>query len=157
VQAGISEAELAWHYGGASACLYATYDEVAGDIYEEFAAALASERGWYDALRAGGVALMRRLSARPAEARLCFAEIFRGDLELLRRREASRRRMVGLFVRELGRRRDEPELFRVQLELLIGASFQAIATAVSERRVEELERLMPELESRAYVFEPAPI
>lgn len=153
----MSGAALAEHYGGAAGCLYATYEEVATAIHDDFAIALASELKWYDALRAGSVGLLRRLSDRPAEARLCFAEILQGDYELLRRREASRRRLVGLFVRELGRRRDEPELVRMQLELLIGACFQAIATAVAAGEGSELERLAPELESRAFVFEPDPV
>ena len=116
---------------------------------------MSPELGWYDALRAGGVALLRRLSARPAEARLCFAEILHGDYELLRRRQASRRRWLGLFVRELGRRREQPELVAVQLELLIGACFQTIAAGVADHQLGELERLFPELESRAFVFEPS--
>lgn len=152
--AGVDLATLSQHYGDASGALCATYDEVAAAIYEEIADALASERGWYDALRAGGLALLRHLNTHPAEARLCFAEIHKGDHQLLRRRASSRRRLVSLFVRELGRRREEPELYAVQLELLIGASFQAIATAVSEGSVEQLEQLAPELESRAFVFEP---
>lgn len=152
---GLDGRALAAHYDSAASCLYATYEEVAGGIYQDFARAMAAQPGWYDALRAGGLTLLHRLTARPAEARLCFAEILHGDYELLRRREASRRRLVTLFVRELGRRHQEPEQYRMQLELLIGACFQAIAAAVAERRAAELERLFPELESRAYVFEAA--
>lgn len=153
--AGVEETALVEHYGGVAGCLHATYDEVAVGIYEAFADAMASQPGWYDALRAGSLALLRRLSDEPAEARLCFGEIPQGDHELLRRRASSRRRLLALFVRELGRRREDPELYAVQLELLIGASFQAIAAAVSEGRLEQLEHLAPELESRAFVFEPA--
>ncbi len=152
-QAGLDPADLREHYETASACLYATYEDVAAAIYEDFAAALASERGWYDGLRAGAVALLRRLTAHPAQARLCFAEILHGDYELLHRREASRRRLVALFVSELGRRREQPELFSMQLELLIGACFQTIAAAVTDHGEQPLESLVPELESRAQVFE----
>lgn len=153
--AGISVERQREHYPNARACLHATYDEVAAAIYEDLAVALRSQPNWYDALRASGIALTRRLSDRPAEARLCFSEIFQGDFELLRRHAASRRRLVNLFVRELGHRREDSESFAVQLELLIGASFQTIASAVGERRVDQLEALMPELETRAHVFEPA--
>lgn len=146
--------DLREHYGTAPGCLYATYDEVAAAIYVDFSIALASEPRWSDALRAGALALLARLRARPAEARLCFAEIFQGDYELLRRREASRRRLVNLFVRELGRRRDHPEAVAVQLELLIGSGFQAIAGALRDRGLDELDGLARELEARAYVFEP---
>jgi hypothetical protein len=128
---------------------------VARGIYEDFAVAFAAEPGWRRGLRRGGVSLLRRLGARPAEARLCFVEVLHGDLELRRRRDANRRRLVDLFVAELGRRRDHPEHFRMQLELLIGAGFQAIAFEVARGKVDRLAALEPELVTRAFVFEPA--
>jgi hypothetical protein len=151
--AGLTLAELHAHYLTAADCLYDTYDAVALSIYEDFERAFATEPGWRDALRLAGTTLLDRMAARPAEARLCFAEVIRGDHELLRRREASRRRLHVLFVRELGRRRDQAELFEMQLELLIGAGFQAIAAAVAGDRIERLPTLNVELESRALVFE----
>lgn len=153
-ESGLIPERVVEHYRTATECLYDTYEEVAASIYEDFAAAFAAVSGWRDALRRVSVTLLSRMAAHPAEARLCFAEILQGDYELLRRREASRRRLVQLFVTELGKRRDEPELFEMQLELLIGAGFQAIAAAVAEDRVAELESLASELESRAFVFEP---
>jgi AcrR family transcriptional regulator len=142
------------HYPAPSDCLYDTYDEVARSIYQDFRAAFASEPGWRNALRLASRTLLRRLVDRPAEARLCFAEILHGDYELLRRRELNRRRLVGLFVGELRRRCDYPEPYGMQIELLIGASFQAIAGAVAEGRLADYQRLAAELESRAVVFEP---
>ena len=85
---------------------------------------------------------------------LCFAEMLHGDHELLRRREASKRRLLRLLVRELGKRRANAHLVQIQLELLIGAGFQAIAALVADDRIRELEAIMPELESRAHAFEP---
>jgi hypothetical protein len=153
------DADLPWgtieaHYPTASDCLYATYEEVARSIYQDFRAAFAAERAWRDGLRLATKTLLRRLVERPAEARLCFAEILHGDYELLRRRELSRRRLVRLFIREVRRRCDYPEPYTMQIELLIGASFQAIASAVAEGRLAEYETLAAELESRAFVFEP---
>jgi AcrR family transcriptional regulator len=142
------------HYPTVAACLYDTYEKVAYSIYKDFATGFAAVPGWRNALRHVGATLLRRMAANPAEARLCFAEILQGDYELLRRREASRRRLISLFVRELGKRRDRPEDFRMQLELLIGSTFQAIASAVAEDRLDEFEQLASELESRAFVFEP---
>lgn len=142
------------HYEDASDCLYATYEEVSEGIYEDFARCFAFEPGWRRALMLAARTLLARLAAAPAEARLCFVDILRSDHELLRRRNLSRRRLVDLFVRELGRRRDDPEQFRVQLELLIGAGFQAIAAAVESGDVQGLPGIEPELESRAFVFEP---
>lgn len=43
----------------------------------------------------------------------------------------------------------------MQLELLIGAAFQAIAAGVNSGNITELPEMMPELTSRAYVFQPA--
>ena len=43
---------------------------------------------------------------------------------------------------------------KMQIELLIGAAFQAIATAISTGQIADLPDKMPELTSRAYVFEP---
>jgi AcrR family transcriptional regulator len=143
------------HYPNASDCLYDTYEEVALSIYEDFVAAFAAEQRWHDALRLAVRTLVQRMADRPAEARLCFAEILLGDYELLRRREASRRRLLELFVREHARRCDYPEHSPVHMELLIGAGFQAIASAVAEERVAQRETLAAELESRALIFEPA--
>jgi hypothetical protein len=44
----------------------------------------------------------------------------------------------------------------MQLELLIGASFQMISSAVAEGRIDELPELEDELISRANVFQPVP-
>jgi hypothetical protein len=154
-RAGLEPVQARAHYADATACLYATYDAVALSIYEDFAHAFAAETGWRKGLRRAGVTLLKRLSARPAEARLCFVEVLYSDHELRRRREANRRRLVDLFVSELGRRRDHPERFRMQLELLIGAGFHAIAHAVARGKVDKLAALEPELATRAFVFEPA--
>lgn len=151
---GRSEGEVKSHYSTASACLYDTYEEIALSVYHDFAGAFAAERGWRDGLHMATVTLLRRMAARPAEARLCFTEILHGDHELLRRRDASRARLVRLFLRERGKRCGDADAVQMQLELLIGASFQAIAAAVAEDRVVDLEELAPELKERASVFEP---
>jgi hypothetical protein len=151
-RAGIDVAE---HYDGARACLYDTYQHVALSIYHDFERCFAEVPGWRRGLMLAGHTLLGRLAERPAEARLCFIEILRGDHELLRRRDASRRRLVDLLVRELGRRHEHPEQFRMQLELVIGAGFQAIATAVETGEVEVLTGLEPELKTRAFVFATA--
>ena len=152
---GLCIDEIAEHYHDAGTCLYEAYEEVSYGIYQDFQRSFAAEQGWRRALMLGSHTLLTRLAARPAEARLCFVEILRGDHELLRRRNQARRRLVDLFVVELGRRRDDPEQYRMQLELLIGAAFQAIAAAVATGDLAELPGLEPELVSRAFVFEPA--
>jgi hypothetical protein len=143
------------HYPSSSVCLSETYEEVSRSVLDDFKAAFEAEKGWRDALTAGARRLLERMAAHPAEARLCFQEILRADHELLRRRDAARKRMVDLFVRELRRRQRDGPVPRTQLELLIGAGFQAIATAVAEDRNARLPELLAELTSRAYVFEPS--
>jgi AcrR family transcriptional regulator len=153
-EAHLSPEHFNAHYPTASACLCDTYEEVARRIYEDFAAAFAAEQGWRDALRVATTTLVRRMAAFPNEGRLCFAEILQGDYELLRRREASRQRLLRLFSRELKRRCDYPEPVTMQLELLIGGGFQAIASAVAEDRLlTESETLAADLESRMFVFD----
>jgi hypothetical protein len=154
VRTGLVEEQVRAHYSDVASCLYATYEEVSDSIYEGWADVFAKVPGWRRALAAGARRLLERLACNPGEARLCFVEILRSDHEMLRRRDASRRRLVELFVRELGRRREQPEQFRVQLELLIGATFQAIGAAIAAGDVTSLPALAPELEQRAYVFEP---
>ena len=145
---------LGAHYQTVQSCLHDTYDHVARSVYQEFAAAFAAEQGWEDALRLAAGTLLRRMAARPDEARFCFIEVLRGDHELLRRRDASRRRLIALLVQELGRECEQPQHFALQLELLIGSSFQTIATSIAHGEVAHLPALQPELESRAYVFAP---
>jgi AcrR family transcriptional regulator len=154
-EAGLTSDEVRAHYPSAADCLSASYEEVSRSILDDFASAFAAEAGWRNALTSAARTLLERMAARPEEARLCFQEVLRGDHELLRRRDEARGRMVDLFVRELRRRQGRWRVPRTQLELLIGAGFQAIAAAVAEGRVHELLELLPELTSRAYVFEPA--
>jgi AcrR family transcriptional regulator len=154
-QAGLTPDEVRAHYPSAADCLSESYEEVSRSIRDDFAAAFAAEARWRDALTTAARRLLERMAARPEEARLCFQEVLRGDHELLRRRDEARRKMVDLFVGELGRRKGNWRVPRTQLELLIGAGFQDIAAAVAEGRVVGLPELLPELTSRANVFEPA--
>lgn len=142
------------HYPRTAGCLYDTYEEIASSIHEDFAAAFAAEPDWYVALAIAGRTLLERMAEHPEEARFCFVEVLRGDHELARMRADSRRRLVDLFAGELGARCAMEGVPRMQLELLIGAAFQAIAAAVDTGNIDELPGLMPELTSRAYVFQP---
>lgn len=155
--AGISEARARRHYDSAAECVWDTYEVVARSIYEDFAAAFGAQPGWRAALAAAAHRLLARMAAHPDEARLCFVEAPRGDHELLRRRVRSRQRLVSLFARELHRRRRQPGggVPEMQLELLIGAGFQAIAASVAEGSASELPAMEPELHARARVFEPS--
>jgi hypothetical protein len=152
LEAGLSDGPTLPHYATARSCLYETYEYVSRSIYQDFAAAFAAEPSWSDALRRATETLLRRMAARPHEARFCFLEVLRGDHELLRRRDTNRRRLLSLFTREHAIRRGHTEVSEMQLEMLIGASFQTIAAYVASGNSTALPRLGPELESRASVF-----
>jgi hypothetical protein len=154
LRSGLGFEVLDAHYASAADCLYDAYEEVSRSIHQDFAAAFAAEPSWYEGLALAGRTLLARLASDPDEARFCFVEVLRGDHELARLRADSRRRLVDLFVSEL-RRRCDNEVPRMQLELLIGAAFQAIASAINGGNITELPGIMPELTSRAYVFQPA--
>jgi hypothetical protein len=154
-EAGVSVEEAGEHYATASDALYDTYEELAQAVLEDFRSAFGVEQSWRPALQLGGRILLERMAARPAEARFLFIEAPRGDHELQRRRIVARRRLVQLFAAELhGRTDGEDVVPQLQLELLIGAGFQAIAAAVESGDCTELPELEPELVSRAHVFEP---
>lgn len=142
------------HYPTACACLHDAYDALARSVHDDFARVFAGEPAWGEALRLATHNLLARMANQPHEARLYFVEVLRGDHELLRRRESARRRLVTLFERELGRRRGDVPRSRMQVELLIGSAFQAIAAAVDRDGPVGLPALGPELEQRAFVFEP---
>ena len=153
--AGIDAVELRRHYATEAECLYDTYEEIAHDVRDVIAAAFAQVPSWPDALTLVGKRLLAWMAERPAEARLCFIEILRGDREMLRRRDAERQRTIDLFVREHRRRGHREDLPELQLELLVSAGFRAIGAAVAEGPVAALPELEPELVSVAEVFEPA--
>jgi hypothetical protein len=152
LEAGLKGGPTLPHYVTARSCLYETYELLSRSIYGDLAAAFAAEPSWSDALRLAAATLLRRMAARPHEARFCFVEVLRGDHELLRRCDANRRRLLSLFMREHGTRRGHTEACEMQLEMLIGTSFQTIAARVARGEIGALPALGPDLESRASVF-----
>lgn len=156
-QAGLTVDQVDAHYPTAFACLHDAYDALARSIQDDFARVFAAEPAWGEALRLAAHNLLGRMANQPHEARFYFVEVLRGDHELLRRREAARCRLIALFERELSRRRGDVPRSRMQVELLIGSAFQAIAAAVERDGPDELPALGPELEQRAFVFEPVAV
>jgi AcrR family transcriptional regulator len=129
---GGEPAEVAAHYATSRECIYETYDEVAGDLRREMMEAFEDRSDWQEGFEAGRRRMLERLAANPAEARLCFVEPLRGDRGLRRRRDASRRSMVDFLTREYARSGDGTGMRPIQIELLIGAGFQAISRAVAQ-------------------------
>jgi AcrR family transcriptional regulator len=150
----LTPAQLRSHYPTVQACLCDTYEEVSMDLLAIIADAFARSRSWSDALTSGVGGVLRRLERCPAEARLCFVEVLRGDRELLRRRENMRRLMVELLTAEHDIRNDAGQLSTMQHEMFVGATFQLISSRVEDGQIDALPELAPELAELAGIFEP---
>lgn len=144
----IPTAEVARHYPDISQCLYETYDSVVSDILLGLMELVREGSDWQAGFERARWAMLERLAANPAEARLCFVETLRGDRELRRRREVTRRRVVDFLTQEHKRRQPEEGLPDMQFEMLIGAGFQAISSAVSSEEIDltELEAQLAEVQ-----------
>lgn len=153
---GLSPDEVGRHYATVSECLYETYDETACDILRDMVEAFAEAGGWQSGFELSRRRLLERMAARPAEARLCFVETVRGNRELRRRRDVTRRWVVEFLTREYAQRRHEEELPPLQIELLIGAGFQTISSAVADGD-DELIELDGKLAAIAGFFIPEPV
>lgn len=154
---GLSPDEVGRHYGTVSECLYETYDETACDVLRDMVDAFGEADGWQSGFELSRHRLLERMAARPAEARLCFVETVRGDRELRRRRDVTRRWLVEFLTREYTRRRHEEDLPPLQIELLIGAGFQTISSAVAEGDGDHLIELDGKLAEIAGFFIPEPV
>ena len=152
---GMSASEVNEHYRTAADCLYDTYDWVVYDVLRDLQEAFAEGDDWQSGFELSRRRLLEGLSARPAQAWLCFVETTRGDRELRRRREMTRRSIVGFLTREYERRNWDEPLPSIQLEMLIGAGFQLISTAVAEGDVADLVELEAQLEQVQGCFIPS--
>jgi len=152
-EAGLVRGEAAEHYATAAACLHATYEEVsdslAADLLGAFSAAIRCETGLYVTWRR----LLERLAAHPDEARLCFLETLGGDRELRRRRERRRRWVVDFLAGQRARSGASELSSKLQIELLIGATFHEISAAGAAGRAAELPALEPRLSELARLFD----
>jgi AcrR family transcriptional regulator len=153
-QTGLTRDEVRDHYPSVEDCLNDTYEEVSLDLLAMLAESFARGRSWSDGLVRGGARVLARLAHRPAEARLVFVEVLRGDRELLWRRESMRALMVQLLTSEHSARSEREDLPAMQHEMLVGASFQLISSRVADGQIDELPELGPELAELAGIFEP---
>ncbi len=153
--AGLAHEDAVDHYSTPVACLHATYEEVAETIATDFMAAFSTAVSWESALGTARRRLLMHLASHPAHARLCFVETLGGDRELRRLRERRRRSTVDFLVR----RRREPggprRWSRLQIELLVGATFHEISAAVAAGGVNDLPTLEPRLADLARMFDPS--
>jgi hypothetical protein len=108
---------------------------------------------WQERFELSRKRILERLALNPAEARLCFVETLRGDRGLRRRREIHRRSMVDFLTRE-ARGADGDGMRPIQIELLIGAGFQAISAAVAQDGGVDLAELSPTLADLEGCFLP---
>lgn len=149
-RAGSQPAAVAAHYATSSECVYETYDEVAHDLRREMMDAFDDGSDWQEGFELSRKRIVERLALNPAEARLCFVETLRGDRGLRRRRDVNRRAMVDFLTREYARSANGDGMRPIQIELLIGAGFQAISTAVAQDGgvdLTELDGTLADLES----------
>lgn len=146
--------ELRRHYPTVQACVCDTYERVSMDLLGILADSFGRTGSWSDALASGVVRVLARLARRPAEARLCFVEVLRGDRELLWRRENMRRLTIELLSAEQRNRNDTVQLSDMQHEMFIGASFQLISSRVTDGQIDALPDLGRELAELTGVFEP---
>lgn len=151
---GGQPAEVAAHYATSSECIYETYDEVACDLLREMVDAFGEGSDWHSGFVIARGRILERLAANPSEARLCFVETLRGDRELRRRRVINRRAIVDFLTREHARSANGDGLRPIQVELLIGAGFQAISGAVARDGVVDLAELDSRLEALEGCFLP---
>ena len=152
---GVSASEVSEHYRTAADCLYDTYDRVVANVLRDLRESFAQGDDWQTGFELSRRRLLEGMSARPAEAWLCFVETTRGDRELRRRREMTRRSIVEFLTREYERRNWDDPLPPIQLEMLIGAGFQVISTAILEGDVVDLVDLEAQLEQVQGCFIPA--
>lgn len=153
-RAGFTMAEVSEHYPTAAGCLYDTYDEVVCKVLRGMVDAFAEGSDWQSGFELSRRRMLDWMSANPAEARLCFVETVRGDRELRRREDVTRRWVVEFLVSEHHRLGDGEELPIMQIEMLIGAGFHTISTAVAEGGAPELGDLEPKLAEVAGFFIP---
>lgn len=154
--AGLPDGEAVQHYARPATCLHEAYLEVCDRAAAEFSSAFTAERSWASAFDLGRSRVLAYMAAHPAEARLCFVEALRGDRELRRLREARRRGLIGFLFEERARRGGAEDGSRLPIELLLGATFHEISTAVAAGATADLPALEPRLRQLAALFEPAP-
>ena len=150
----LTPAQLRRHYPTAQACVCDTYERTSMDLLGILADSFARSRSWSEALTSGVARVLGRLARSPAEARLCFVEVLRGDRELLWRRENMRRLTIELLTAEQHNRGDAEHLSEMQHEMLVGASFQLISSRVADGQIDELPDLGRELAELTGLFEP---
>lgn len=151
---GLAASDVLHHYATPADCIYETYDEVVCDVLRDMVAAFDEGSDWQCGFEISRRRLLERMADNPAEARLCFVETARGDRELRRRRDVTRRWIIEFLAREHQRRQEQEALPEIQFEMLIGAGFQTISGAVADGDAAELSELEPKLAAIAGYFVP---
>ena len=145
-RSGLPCQEVPGHYDTPSECVYATYDELSARIALDMADAFSQASSWEAGFALARERLLRRMAEHPAEARLCFVEVLRGDDRLRMRRVETRRWIVEFLASQQREREPSEPLSEVQVEMMVGAGFQAISAAVSAAKdTAELEQRLTEL------------
>lgn len=145
-QASLPPEEVAAHYPVLASCLHEGYEEEASDLVRTVVEGYEDGADWQSGFERSRADLVEWVSTHPAGARLFFVEAVRGDRELRRRRDRTRRKIVEFFAGEYARSANGNAVPLLQIELLIGAGFQLISGAIGHGEAAQHE--MPALEQR---------
>ena len=91
-QASLPPEEVAAHYPVLASCLHEGYEEEASDLVRTVVEGYEDGADWQSGFERSRADLVEWVSTHPAGARLFFVEAVRGDRELRRRRDRTRRR-----------------------------------------------------------------
>jgi hypothetical protein len=157
-EAHVSNESVAAHYPVPASCLHEAYEEQASDLVRTVVGGYEDGTDWQSGLERSRAQLIEWLSEHPAGARVFFVEALRGDRELRRRRDLTRRQIVEFLTGEYARSANGGGVPPLQVELLIGAGFRLISDAMLDGGTEEemwaLEQRLAELDG---VFIPVPV
>ena len=144
-EVSLSVQDVAVHYPVAAACLHESFDREAADLVRNMVAPFKNGGDWQSSFESSRDQLVAWVSTHPASARLLFVEAVRGDRELRRRRDATRRQLVEFFEREYARSPDADGLPALQIELLVGAGFLLISDALDDGETDGIAELKHKL------------
>jgi hypothetical protein len=155
-EAHVYKESVAVHYPVVASCLHEAYDEQASDMVRAVVAGYGESIDWQSGFERSRAQLIEWLVAHPTGARVFFVEALRGDRELRRRRDLTRRRIVEFLTAEYARSANGNGVPPLQVELLIGAGFRLISDAMRDGEPEQMRTLEHKLARLDGVFIPAP-
>jgi hypothetical protein len=147
-RAGVEASELVAHMGSVEGCLVGAFQRGMDRLHARAASAFDAPGPWQARLRTTMRAVVDELASTPGLARLCYVDALElGGIEVWRRREDVRQRVVELLERE------DDEGPRLRFELIVGALHMGLHRHALAQ-AEWSEELADELVDQVLVFEP---